>query len=67
MNENETTCSAVLSYDVVVSRAEYDDLVRARMGIDCIAASHGKYGYDSDVIRAVMKQFGYDHAEGSDA
>lgn len=48
---------------VVLPRKEYDALIRARMGIDTIGASETKYGFDSDVIHAVLKLFGYERKE----
>ena len=52
---------------VLLPREEFDELTRARMGIDVIAASKGKYGFDSDVIHAVMKVFGHEFKEDEDA
>lgn len=52
---------------VVLPREEYNSLLMARFGIDTIGASETKYGFDSDVIHAVLKLFGYEHKEDSDA
>ena len=48
---------------VVLPREEYNSLLMARMGIDTIGASETKYGFNSDVINAVLKLFGYEHKE----
>lgn len=52
---------------VTVSLEKYEELIRARMAIDTIGASENKYGFDSDVVRAVLQTFGYVHKEDSDA
>ena len=52
---------------VTVPLEKYEELLSARMAIDTIGASETKYGFDSDVIRAVLKIFGYEHKEDGDA
>lgn len=53
---------------VLIPREEYIVLVRAMMGIETIGASETKYGFNSDVIHAVLKLFGFEHKEdGKDA
>jgi len=52
---------------VTVPIEKYEELIRARMAIDTIGASENKYGFDCDVIRAVLKIFGYEHKEEGDA
>lgn len=48
---------------VVLPREEYNALIRAKMGIETIGASETKYGFNSDVIHAVLKLFGYEHKD----
>ena len=48
---------------IIIPREEYNSLVRARMGLETIGASETKYGFNSDVIHAVLKLFGYEHKE----
>lgn len=57
--------AAVYEYaDVVaIPRAEYDELLKARLGIDLIGSTLGKYGPDDSVVNAVCKQFGYEYKE----
>lgn len=63
MNE-EKTLEAVETTDVVIiPRAEYDELLKARLGIDLIGSTLGKYGPDDSVTNAVCKQFGYELRE----
>lgn len=52
---------------VIIPREEYSYLIRAMMGIETIAASETKYGFDSAVIHAVLKIFGYTPKEEEDA
>ena len=52
---------------VTIPREEYNALIRARMGIETIGASETKYGFNSDVIHAVLKIFGYELKEDEDA
>lgn len=52
---------------ITVPYEEYAELVRARMGIDLIGSTLGKYGPDDSVVKAVCKQFGYEYKENSDA
>lgn len=52
---------------VLVPRKEYDELTRARMGIDIIGSSFGKYGPNDNVVYCVCAQFGYKPKEDSDA
>lgn len=51
---------------VCIPRSEYDALTRAKMGIDTIAASKTKYGFDSDTIRAVLKVFGIEASDNAE-
>ena len=52
---------------VVLPRAEYDVLVRARMGIDAIGSTLGRYGPEDKVVVAICKQFGYEYKEEPNA
>lgn len=62
--EEEYTPLQVCDQDTVtLPREEYNSLIMARFGIDTIGASETKYGFDSDVILAVLKLFGYEHKE----
>lgn len=67
MEAPEIKCafSTVSPDTVILPREEYNMLVRSRFGIDAIAASHSKYGFDSDVIYSVMKTLGFDLKEES--
>jgi len=59
MNE-ERTLEAIETTDVVIiPRAEYDELLKARLGIDMIGWSFGKYGPNDTVVYSVCAQFGY--------
>lgn len=48
---------------VAIPRAEYNELLKARLGIDMIGCTLGKYGPDDSVVNAVCKQFGYEYKE----
>ena len=60
----ERTLEAIETPDVVtIPRAEYDELLKARLCIDMIGCTLGKYGPDDSVVNAVCKQFGYEYKE----
>ena len=60
----ERTLEAIETPDVVtIPRAEYDELLKARLCIDMIGCTLGKYGPDDSVVNAVCKQFGYAYKE----
>ncbi len=63
MNEEKTLEVIKTTDEVTVPRAEYDELLRARLGIDMIGCTLGKYGPDDSVVNAVCKQFGYEYRE----
>lgn len=48
---------------IEITVAEYTELVRAKLGIDMIGSSLGKYGPDDNVVKAVCKPFGYEYKE----
>lgn len=48
---------------VIITQEEYKNLVLARMGIDMIGSTIGRYGADDKVVAAVCKQFGYEYKE----
>lgn len=48
---------------VAIPQGEYIELQRARLGIDMIGSTLGKYGPDDSVVNAVCKQFGYELRE----
>lgn len=52
---------------VLVPRKEYDELITARMGINMISSTIGRYGAEDKVVITVCKQFGYTPKENSDA
>lgn len=52
---------------VTIPRSEYNDLTRARLGIDLIGCTLGKYGPEDKVVLAVCKQFGYEYKEEPNA
>lgn len=52
--------------EITISVAEYTELVRAKLGIDMIGNSLGKYGPDDSVVKTVCKSFGYEHKEDGD-
>ena len=47
----------------LVPRAEYDELVKARMGIDLIGSTLNVYGGDDTIVKSVCKRFGYEYKE----
>ncbi len=51
---------------IEITVAEYTELVRAKLGIDMIGSSLGKYGPDDSVVKAVCKPFGYEYKEDGD-
>lgn len=51
---------------ITILMSEFTKLFEAKIGIDMIGNSIGKYGADSSVVRAVCKQFGYVYKEGED-
>lgn len=63
----ETAQAAAPVYEyadvVAIPRSEYNDLARARLGIDLIGCTLGKYGPEDKVVLAVCKQFGYEYKE----
>ena len=69
MDIPEIKCQmAIVNPDsVTIPRSLYDELLKARYGIAVIGASETKYGFDSDVLHAVLKTFGIEHKEPSDA
>lgn len=62
---NEEKLQEIIAYPdtVTIPRAEYDELLKARLGIDMIGCTLGKYGPDDSVVNAVCKQFGYEYKE----
>lgn len=48
---------------IAIPQSDYIELLRARLGIDMIGSSLGKYGPEDSVVLAVCKQFGYKHKE----
>ena len=48
---------------IAIPQSEYIELQRARLGIDMIGSTLGKYGPDDSVVNAVCKQFGYEYKE----
>ena len=44
---------------VAIPRAEYNELINARLGIALIGTTLGHYGPEDAVVLAVCKQFGY--------
>lgn len=63
MNEDKALEVIKTTDEVTVPRAEYDELLKARLGIDMIGCTLGKYGPDDSVVNAVCKQFGYEYKE----
>lgn len=59
MNEEKTLEVIDIPDEVIISRAEYDELLKARFGIDMIGWSFGKYGPNDTVVYSVCAQFGY--------
>ena len=48
---------------VTIPVSEFEELIKAKVGIGMIGLSIGKYGADNDVVRVVCKQFGYEYKE----
>ena len=48
---------------VAIPRAEYNELINARLGIAMIGTTLGRYGAEDKVVEAVCKQFGYEYRE----
>lgn len=48
---------------VAIPQSEYLELQRARLGIDLIGSTLGRYGPEDAVVLAVCKQFGYEKPE----
>lgn len=48
---------------VTIPRAEYNELINARLGIAMIGTTLGRYGAEDKVVAAVCKQFGYEYKE----
>lgn len=48
---------------VAIPRAEYNELINARLGIALIGTTLGRYGAEDTVVAAVCKQFGYEYRE----
>ena len=44
---------------VTIPRSEYDDLKEARLCLDMIAKTVGRFGVDDSVCDAVFRHFGY--------
>lgn len=63
MNEEKTLEVIKTADNVTIPRVEYDELLKARLGIDMIGCTLGKYGQDDSVVNAVCKQFGYEYRE----
>lgn len=56
-----------ISDTVTLPRAEYNELINARLGIAMIGCTLGKYGPEDKVVLAVCKQFGYEYKEEPNA
>ena len=52
---------------VAIPRAEYNELINARLGIDLIGSTLGRYGPEDKVVLAVCKQFGFEYKEEPNA
>jgi hypothetical protein len=61
MNPNETNDF------VTITRAEYAELLRSRIGIELISTTRGKYGYDTSFIDTVMAALGLKKEVAPDA
>lgn len=48
---------------VTIPRAEYDELLKARLGIDMIGSTLNAFGGEDKIVVAVCKQFGYEKPE----
>lgn len=48
---------------ITIPVSEFEELIMAKVGIDMIGNSIGKYGADNEVVRVVCKQFGYEYKE----
>ena len=48
---------------VAIPQSELIELQRARLGIDLIGSTLGRYGPEDKVVFAVCKQFGYEYRE----
>ena len=48
---------------VAIPQSEYLELQRARLGIDLIGSTLGRFGPEDAVVLAVCKQFGYKYKE----
>lgn len=59
MNEERTLEVIDNPDEVIIPRSEYNELIKARMGIDIIGMSFGKYGPNDTVVYSVCAQFGY--------
>ena len=51
---------------ITIPISEYMELVKAKVGIDMIGQSLGKYGPNDTVAIAVCKQFGYEYKPEDD-
>ena len=60
MNEERTLEVIDNPDEVIIPRSEYNELIKARMGIDIIGSSFGKYGPNDTVVYSVCAQFGYE-------
>lgn len=63
MNEEKTLEVIDNPDEVIIPRSEYNELIKARMGIDIIGSSFGKYGPNDTVVYSVCAQFGYESKE----
>ena len=63
MNEERTLEVIDNPDEVIIPRSEYNELIKARMGIDIIGSSFGKYGPNDTVVYSVCAQFGYESKE----
>ena len=63
MNEEKTLEVIKTADEVTIPRVEYDELLKARFGIDMIGCTLGKYGPDDSVVNAICKKFGYEFKE----
>ena len=61
MNPNDTNDS------ITITRAEYTELTRFRMGIELISTTRGKYGYDTSFVDTVMAALGLKKEVAPDA
>lgn len=48
---------------VTISTEKYTELLTARIGIEMIYQSRGKYCFDTTVVRTILLQLGYEIAE----